>query len=173
MEALAAARPPGYESVEKGHGRLEARRLWQSVETAWFADAPQWKGLRSFALLRGVREFPDGRREESQRLYLSSLGEDPARAAEVARAHWGIENGCHWCLDVLMGEDPCRARTFNAAVNLGAMRKHGLNLLRASPSPPVRRKNISLSGKHYYASQNFEYLVTVICQNPTNENKKI
>jgi predicted transposase YbfD/YdcC len=32
----------------------------------------------------------------------------------VARAHWGIENGLHWVLDVNMNEDQSRARMDHA-----------------------------------------------------------
>lgn len=167
MEDLAARTPPGFESHDKGHGRLETRRLWQSEDTGWFADAPEWAGLRSFALLHGVREFPDGAREESRRLFLSSLPSDAPLLAKAARAHWGIENSCHWCLDVLFDEDQSRARTLNAANNLSALRKHCLNLLRSSPNPPTRRKNPSISAKMYLASQNFHYLLSLICSYPS------
>lgn len=172
MEDLASRREPGFESVEKGHGRVETRRVWQSADVAWFADGPQWKGLRSFALLRAVREFPDGRREESQRLYLSSLGMDEKRLAHAARAHWGVENACHWCLDVTFGEDQCRARSRNAAGNLGALRKHSLNLLRLS-GEPMRMKHVSLRGKRYFASLNFEYLLSIICVSQIKDSNQI
>ena len=166
MEDLAARTPPGFESHDKGHGRVETRRLWQSEDTEWFADAPNWAGLRSFALLHGTREFPDGTREESRRLYLSSLPCNAPLLAKAARAHWGVENSCHWCLDVLFDEDQSRARTGHAANNLSALRKHCLNLLRSSRNPPTRRKNPSLSAKIYLASQNFPYLLSIIYSIP-------
>jgi predicted transposase YbfD/YdcC len=166
MEEIAGRTPPGFESCDKGHGRLETRRLWQSEDTKWFADAPAWKGLRSFALLHGTREFPDGTREESRRLYLSSLPLDAPLLAKAARSHWGIENSCHWCLDVLFDEDQSRARSNNAARNLSALRKHCLNLLRSSANPPTRRKNPSISAKMYLASQSFPYLLSLLCSFP-------
>ena len=46
------------------------------------------------------------------------------------RAHWGIENKLHWHLDVTFGEDKCRVRTKNGAVNLSAMRKYALEMLK-------------------------------------------
>jgi predicted transposase YbfD/YdcC len=33
--------------VEKGHGRIETRRSWQSTDLGWFADREKWAGLRS------------------------------------------------------------------------------------------------------------------------------
>ena len=50
------------------------------------------------------------------------------------RRHWGIENRCHWVLDVTFNEDQCRARMGHAAQNLALLRKLTLNLLRADQS---------------------------------------
>jgi len=51
------------------------------------------------------------------RLYASSLPLDAERALDGIRSHWGVENGLHWTLDVIFGEDDCRARAENAAEN--------------------------------------------------------
>ena len=40
--------------------------------------------------------------------YLLSTALSAARFGEVARAHWGVENGLHWVLDVTMNEDQAR-----------------------------------------------------------------
>lgn len=42
----------------------------------------------------------------------------------------GIENKLHWHLDVTFRKDQCRASTEKGAVNLSAMRKHALELLK-------------------------------------------
>ena len=44
------------------------------------------------------------------------------------RGQWGIENGQHWVLDVVFGEDSCRTRQGNAAENLAWLRKMVLSL---------------------------------------------
>ena len=44
--------------------------------------------------------------------------------------HWGIENRCHWVLDMTFGEDHCRVRKGHAAENLALLHKLTLNLLR-------------------------------------------
>jgi len=156
MEALAARAAPGFESVEKDHGRIETRRCWQSADTAWFADAPLWEGLRSFALIERAREFPDGRRESARQLYLSSLPVGERRAAQAARDHWGVENPCHWCLDVVFNEDGSRARERNAAKNLGALRKICLNILRSSKAKG------SLRSKRMRAALRRSFLVELL-----------
>ena len=35
------------ETVEKGRGRIEIRRCWQSGDIGWFADRAEWEALRS------------------------------------------------------------------------------------------------------------------------------
>ena len=64
-----------------------------------------------------------------KRLYISSLPVDPDLALKAVRAHWGIENRLHWTLDVVFGEDYCRARTKHAAENRVTVRRIAINLL--------------------------------------------
>ena len=52
-----------------------------------------------------------------------------ALALKAIRAHWGIENRLHWTLDVVFGEDYCRARTKHAAENRATVRRIAMNLL--------------------------------------------
>lgn len=116
-------------TVEKGHGRLEERRYWQTEKIDWYADRKQWEGLRSVGLVESVREI-NGERTVERRYYLSSLSADISRFAKAVRSHWSIENQLHWVLDVVFGEDQARARTEHAAENLAAMRRLAVNLLR-------------------------------------------
>ncbi|AZO01354.1 MAG: ISAs1 family transposase [Mesorhizobium sp.] len=53
--------------------------------------------------------------------------------AEAARAHWGIENGLHWVLDVQFKEDQSRLRRGHGATNMAMVRHLALNLIRAMP----------------------------------------
>jgi predicted transposase YbfD/YdcC len=117
------------ETVEKGHGRHETRRYWQTEQVSWYADRGQWEGLRSVGLVESVREI-DGQASVERRYYLSSLSADIQRFAKAVRGHWSIENQLHWVLDVVFGEDQARARTKQAAENLAAMRRLAVNLLR-------------------------------------------
>ena len=54
--------------------------------------------------------------------------------AEAVRAHWGVENKVHWCLDVIFGEDQNRAGTKYASINLSTLRKMAFNILRKEPA---------------------------------------
>jgi predicted transposase YbfD/YdcC len=140
------------ETTDKGHGRLEVRRYWQSEQIGWFADKDQWEGLRSVGLVEGVREV-NGKRTVERRYYLSSLPVGVERFARAVRGHWAIENQLHWVLDVVFGEDQSRARTRQAAENLAAMRRLAINLLRRD-----KKCKRSLKGKLMRAAIDPDYL---------------
>lgn len=154
MDELSEKEPAQVVTVEKGHGRLEERRYWQSEDIDWFEDRGQWSGLKSFGMVESYRETAKGKGKRERRYYISSLGEEPKVFAYAVREHWGIENKVHWCLDVIFGEDQSRARTRNAAKNLGTMRNMALNIVRSDKS-----KAPSLKNKMYRASLNPDLLV--------------
>lgn len=133
LDEIAAQTPAEVEKVEKGHGRLEIRRYWQTDEIEWFYDLKQWPGLKSFGMVQSTREMSDGQVTEERRYYISSLAKGTGLFAEAVRAHWGVENKVHWCLDVIFGEDQNRARTKYASINLSTLRKMALNILRKEP----------------------------------------
>ena len=73
-----------------------------------------------------------------RRYFVSSLPPtDPARIAGAIRAHWAIENGMHWTLDVAFGEDQSRVRVKNAAQNFAILRRISMNLLKQDTSSKV------------------------------------
>jgi len=61
--------------------------------------------------------------------------------AKAVRAHWGIENSLHWCLDVVFNEDASRTRKDNSAENFSVIRRIALNILKKFPA------NMSLNRK--------------------------
>jgi len=132
------------ETVEKGHGRIEIRRYWQSADIGWFADRAEWEALRSVGVVEAVREVAGSAPSTERRYYLSSLPPDIERFARAVRGHWSVENQLHWSLDVSFEEDRSRARTRHAATNLATLRRITLNLLRAdkSSSKSLNRKRL-------------------------------
>jgi predicted transposase YbfD/YdcC len=132
-----------YETVEKGHGRIETRRYWHTEDIDWFEDKHLWRGLRSVGMVESIREVK-GEKSVERRLYLASLETDAKRFGEAVRGHWGVENPLHWSLDVTFGEDQSRARTKYAAQNLATLRRIALNILKKDNSKklPVRRKRM-------------------------------
>lgn len=155
MDFLSLQASPGFEQIEKDHGRIETRRCWQSDSIDWYVDKEQWPGLQSFVLIESVREH-GGTLETNRRYYISSLPQGEAHAAKSARAHWQIENALHWCLDVVFNEDQSRARARNAAKNLGTLRSICLNLLRRMPGKS------SLKGKRFQIALNDDFLLRAL-----------
>lgn len=118
-----------YEQTDYGHGRLEVRRCWTTDDIAWLDPTGKWPGLRSIVLVEASRQVGETTTTE-QRYYLSSLPSNAQRLLKATRAHWGIENGLHWVLDIAFDEDACRIRKDNAPANLALLRQMALNLLR-------------------------------------------
>lgn len=144
------------ETLDKGHGRLEVRRYWQTEKLAWFADHSQWEGLCSVGMVESRRTL-QGKESVERRYYLSSLKADAKQFARAVRGHWGVENALHWVLDVVFGEDQSRARTGYAVENLAATRRLAVNLLRREKT--CKR---SIKGKLMRAAIDPDYLRTVL-----------
>lgn len=132
-----------FQTVDKGHGRLEIRTYYQSTDIDWFQDKSLWTGLRSVGMVQSTRII-DGTQSVERRYYLSSLPLNAENFARAVRAHWGIENSLHWTLDVTFGEDRSRARTKHAAQNLATLRRIAVNLTKNDMSTklPVRRRRL-------------------------------
>ena len=127
--ARADPKPATLETIEKGHGRIETRRYWQSADVGWFTDRADWEGLQSVGVVESTREI-NGKVSVERRYYLSSLPVEVRLFARAVRGHRAIENNLHWVLDVVFGEDQSRARMGFAVANLGVARRLALNLLR-------------------------------------------
>jgi len=118
-----------YETVEKGHGREEVRTYIQMPAPKTLPGYNRWNGLKSIGvvLLTCVR---NGKETTESRYYLSSLPLGVKQFARAVRAHWGIENACHWCLDVTYREDENRMRDENLRENFAWLRRFTLSLLK-------------------------------------------
>jgi predicted transposase YbfD/YdcC len=121
------------ESVEKDHGRLEVRRCWAFTQLDCLANPRQWVDLKMFGVIEAERTI-NGKTSFDRRLYIGSIAPDAAVLANAVRAHWGIENSVHWCLDVALNDNQMCARIKNAGANLAIIRRLVLNLFRLDTS---------------------------------------
>lgn len=119
-------------SDDKGHGRIEHRHLTVTNHFGWMdgKERRSWLDLGSLVHLRSERMLPDGSRSVEDRYWLTSLAPDAGKLLELTRSHWGIENQCHWVMDVIYGEDASRIRRGHAAANMALLRRLSHNLLK-------------------------------------------
>jgi hypothetical protein len=76
----------------------------------------------------------------------------------VARAHWGVENGLHWVLDVIMNEDQARNRKDHSPQNIALLRRLALNLAKLEGSKG------SIKGKRMRAALDDTFLTRLLAQ---------
>ncbi len=138
---------------EQHHDRIERRRA--SFATVPGLEArcgyPAACGFAKIEMTRQLKSAPE-KIETWTQYYIVSTIMTPERLAEVARAHWTIENQLHWVLDVVFNEDAARNRADNGPQNLAILRKVAANILRAETDKG------SLNGKMKRAGWDDTYL---------------
>lgn len=119
-------------TTEKGHGREETRTYLQLPAPKSLPGFMLWKGLKSIGLvtLCCVR---DGKQTVDVRYYINSLAVNVKQFARSVRGHWGIENGCHWSLDMTFREDESRLRERHLRENFAWLNRFALSLLKQHP----------------------------------------
>ena len=118
-----------YQTIDKGHGRIEIRRHWLMGAVEYLENSHQWKGLKRIGMVESERRISGQDPQQERRYYLVSLDGGIERFAHATRGHWGIENQLHWSLDVVFHEDDSRIRKGHAPENMTVIRKIALNLL--------------------------------------------
>jgi predicted transposase YbfD/YdcC len=139
-------------TTDKGHGRIEQRRLWATSQVNWFAEKGKWKNLRSLIRVQAKRTV-NGQTSDEYRYYISSLSaQNASQLLSYIRGHWGVENNLHWCLDISFREDECRIRQGHAAENFARLSRIALNLLKAETTNDggIKTKRLCCGWDHDY-----------------------
>jgi predicted transposase YbfD/YdcC len=148
FDSAAAGTVQTHTTLDKGHGRIEQRRVSVVREVDWLCGDRRFPGelrLPGVACIVRVQASIErgGRAHEETRYYIASASLDAERAGEAVRGHWGIENRLHWVLDVTFGDDQSRLRKGCGARNMAIVRHFALNLVRSAKdakSIKLRRK---------------------------------
>lgn len=122
------------ETLEKGHGRIEKRQYWYTHDVQGLGTLERWPKLNGMVMCRATRTEQGQTSVEDRYFITSAAHDDVAKIADAVRAHWQIENGLHWVLDVAFGEDQSRIRSGYAAENIAAIRKIANNALKQCTS---------------------------------------
>lgn len=121
-----------HSTTETGHGRQEKRIYVQMPVPDTLADLELWKGLKSIGLAMSICKR-EGKETVETRYYISSLPVRVKQFARAIRSHWGIENTCHWTLDVCFREDESRIRDKHVRENFAWLNRFVLSLLKQHP----------------------------------------
>lgn len=116
-------------TTDKGHGRIETRRIRTSIALTGFLD---WPGLQQGFVIE--RQVVRGNKTTIETTYgITSLSPDQADAMcilSLVRGHWSIENRLHWVRDVTFGEDLSQVRKGSLPQMMAALRNCVINLFR-------------------------------------------
>jgi predicted transposase YbfD/YdcC len=90
---------------ERYRGNRVRRELYRSKGiTGW----PGWESARQVWRVKQTTRKANGETEVENRTFVTSLPWDRLSGQEIlrlVRLHWAVENGCHWTVDVVLGED--------------------------------------------------------------------
>jgi predicted transposase YbfD/YdcC len=137
-------------TFEKGHGREERRTYLQLPAPESLPGLAQWKGLKSIGVVTSCC-LRDGKETIEVRYYISSLAVSVKKFAHAVRSHWGIENSCHWSLDITDREDESRIREKHLRENFAWLRRLTLSLLKQHQG----RKSVAMKRNCCGWSENF------------------
>jgi predicted transposase YbfD/YdcC len=148
------------ETTEEAHGRTEIRTYIQMPVPKDLPGADRWRGLLSLgvAILYCIR---GGKDTIEARYFISSLPVKVKQFARAVRNHWGIENTCHWCLDVTYREDESRIRERHLRENFAWLNRFTLSLLKQ------HRSNESIAMKRRACGWNENYMLEILTSTTT------
>ena len=139
---------------DKDHGRIEIREYYLETDIDWLSQKTEWVNLNAIGMVKS-KVFEKGVWREEVRYFITSLI-DVETFAKAVRAHWGVENSLHWCLDVIFNEDDNRTRKDNSAENFSVIRRIALNILKKFPS------KMSLNRKRRKCHYDADFLTLVL-----------
>jgi predicted transposase YbfD/YdcC len=119
--------------TETLHGKPETRFYTQFPVPKNLPMRDDWAGLKTIGMATRWYE-KNGQQCSEVRYYISSLEMGVKRFAGAARGHWGVENTCHWTLDMTFREDDSRIRGRNIRENFAWLNRLALSLLKQHPS---------------------------------------
>jgi predicted transposase YbfD/YdcC len=122
---------PHHETIDKGHGRVENRKIWVSTELNDYLDFPHVGQV--FCINRNVFDCKK-QTEREETVYgitdLTHKEASPERLLKLNRGHWEIENRSHYVRDVTFDEDRSQVRTQNGPQVMASLRNFAIGTLR-------------------------------------------
>jgi len=145
------------ETVEKGHGRREIRRVWTRSDVGWLPARHDGPALGRLTAVERERHG-NGQCERKRHYFLRSpSGHCAQRLGTLSRNHWSVEAQLHWSLEVCFHEEGSRVRMANAAENFSRLRRIALRLLQQEKTAQT-----GIAGKRLRAGWDRDYLLKVL-----------
>lgn len=129
---------PDASETNYGHGRIETRKIWVTTQLNDYLDFPYV--AQAFAIQREVIHKKTGKTSTEVAYGVTSQAEYDAKAIDILRtnrAHWCIENSCHYILDWSYDEDRCRIRSQHGPENISRIRRFAISVIKAISSKGV------------------------------------
>jgi predicted transposase YbfD/YdcC len=147
-------------SLDKNHGRVEYRRCWAISAPEYLSYLRRhaaWAKLQTVFMVERERYLPNQAVSRERAYFITSLPNDAPHLLRASRAHWGVENGLHWVLDIAFREDDSRLRRGYGDQNFAVLRQLALNLLRQDQSI-----KLGVKGKRLKAGWDEPYLLHLL-----------
>jgi len=128
------------------HGRSEIRRIWTTPDLKDYLEFPHVE--QAYKIERKFTDKKTGKVSKETIYGITSRSEEEADAEkilQIVRAHWSIENSCHYILDWIYDEDRCSIRTGNGPENVTCLRRLAISIIKSKKVSSVAQKMRQLS----------------------------
>lgn len=114
-------------SVDKGHGRIEERKIYATEDVGYLIEQHKWPHLKTVIMCEYSRI--DKKTKPEILYYITSHEANTKMLQDAIRSHWKVESS-HWILDVTFNEDKSAISADNAAENMAFIRRVALNMIK-------------------------------------------
>jgi len=144
------------EPADLAHGRIETRRIWTTTALNDYLNFP-YVG-QAFAIERNVTIKKTGKTSQEIIFGITSKTpeqDSPRQVLATNRAHWVIENACHYIIDAIYDEDRSQIRTGHGPENMTRLRRFAVGLLKSRGVKNIAQKMRQMA---YKTRMVFDYL---------------
>ena len=127
-----------HETVDKGHGRLEIRRLSASTELNGYLEFPYHQQVIRIERITEILKTGKIRHEVVYGVTsLSSEKASPQLLLKLNREHWSIENSLHHVRDTTFDEDRSQIRTKTAPQIMATLKNIAISIFHLKSLPNI------------------------------------
>ena len=132
--------------MDKGHGRIETRKLWSlAIDPSTLGLAGAAQLIRLERQVQTVRQGEVIKQTHEVAFPFTSLWSEeagPIQLQELIRDHWSIENGRHHRRDRAQDEDRCTVGETHTARNLSLFRSVAIFLFQRQAKAKGGKKSL-------------------------------